>query len=75
MSVNVHDEYCGSFGKFSDCPMCYVPEQVAMPKQKKRLRLGEASKSNNWIADALKEIERLMMVYFPERMEEKRKAS
>ena len=75
MSVNVHDEYCGSFGKFSDCSMCYVPEQATMPKQKKRLRLGVAAKRNNWIADALKEIERLMMVYFPERMEEKRKAS
>jgi len=22
MSTDVHDEYCGSFGPFSDCPAC-----------------------------------------------------
>lgn len=60
MSVDIHDQYCGSFGKHSDCPRCYMPD--TQPPTKKKLRLGKAT-SRDWVADALVEIEKLMKLW------------
>jgi len=37
MSVDVHDEYCGSFGKFSDCKQCQERAMAPRDRAKKRL--------------------------------------
>lgn len=64
MSRDVHDQYCGSFGKFSDCPECYSPDEPAAKPKRKR-KLGEPMPTGDWVQDAINDIEYLMKTYFP----------
>lgn len=41
MSVDVHDQYCGSFGVYSDCKECRDGQRLAMmtPRERAKQRL------------------------------------
>jgi len=37
MSIDMHDQYCGSFGEYSDCKQCR--DKALSPKAKASMRL------------------------------------